>query len=88
MIITNQYTGEMASYARWQNENIYQCCDEIGREERERDRGIFFGSIHNTLDYICAVNRSILTFLKGMLPDRNPPGNAEWIDWDELKFTH
>ena len=46
---------------------------------------MFFGSIHNTLDHICVVNRSILTFLNGTLPERNPPGHAVWPDWEELK---
>lgn len=46
---------------------------------------MFFGSIHNTLDHICVVNRSILTFLNGALPDRRPFGHVEWPDWDELK---
>ena len=46
---------------------------------------MFFGSIHNTLEHICVVNRSILMFLKGTLPERNPPGHPVWPDWDELK---
>ncbi|MDV4169647.1 DinB family protein [Rhodovulum sp. FJ3] len=84
-MITNEYIDEMATYARWQNDNIYRCCEEIGPEERKRDRGMFFGSIHNTLDHICVVNRSILTLLNGTLPERNPPGHAVWSDWEELK---
>lgn len=84
-MITNDYVDEMATYARWQNDNVYQCCEEIGLEERKLDRGMFFGSIHNTLDHICVVNRSILTFLNGTLPERNARGHAVWPDWDELK---
>lgn len=84
-MITNEYIHEMATYTRWQNDNIYECCEEIGPEERKRDRRMFFGSIHNTLDHICVVNRSILTFLDGILPERNPLGHAVWPDWEELK---
>ena len=84
-MITHEYIREMAAYTRWQNDTLYKCCDAIGPEERTRDRGLFFGSIHNTLDHICVVNRSILTFLNGTLPERNPPGHAAWPDWDELK---
>lgn len=84
-MITNEYLHEMATYTRWQNDNIYKCCEEIGSEERKRDRGMFFGSIHNSLDHICVVNRSILTFLEGTLPERNPPGHAVWPDWEALK---
>lgn len=84
-MITNNYIKEMASYSRWQNDSVFKCCDDIGSEERTRDRGMFFGSIHNTLDHICVVNRSILTFLNGTLPERNPPGGVVWPDWEQLK---
>ena len=84
-MITNDYVREMATYARWQNDNVYKCCDDIGPEERDLDRGMFFGSIHKTLDHMCVVNRSILTFLDGTLPDRNSPGHAVWPDWEKLK---
>lgn len=86
-MITPIYVAEMAAYSRWQNDNVYRVCDEIGPEERERDRGLFFGSIHNTLDHICSVNRSILTFIDGTMPERTPPGQVVWHDWDALKTT-
>lgn len=84
-MISYDYVEEMAKYTRWQNDSVYQCCDEIGQQERMRDRGMFFGSIHNTLDHICVVNRTILTFLDGVLPERIPYGQMVWSDWDELK---
>jgi uncharacterized damage-inducible protein DinB len=70
---------------RWQNDNVYECCEEIGPEARNLDRGMFFGSIHNTLDHICVVNQSILTFLNGSLPERDLPVLAIWPDWEDLK---
>ena len=84
-MITNEYIDEMSTYAHWQNNSVYQFCDEIGQQERKRDRGMYFGSIHNTLDHICVVNRSILTFLNGNLPERSPSDQAVWPDWDVLK---
>ena len=84
-MITNEYIQEMAAYTRWQNDNVFTFCDEIGLEARQLDRGMFFGSIHNTLDHICVVNRSILTFLDGVFPERNPQGHVVWSDWEELK---
>lgn len=84
-MISIGYVDEMAKYARWQNENVYQCCEDIGPQERGRDRGMFFGSIHNTLDHICVVNRAILTFLDGAMPLQNPLGQVAWPNWDELK---
>ncbi|GAA6142744.1 DinB family protein [Hydrogenophaga sp. 5NK40-0174] len=84
-MISTRYVDEMAKYSRWQNDGIYQCCEDIGSEERGRDRGMFFGSIHNTLDHICVVNRAILTFLDGAVPSQNPPGHVAWTSWEELK---
>ncbi|MEL6362321.1 MAG: DinB family protein [Pseudomonadota bacterium] len=84
-MITNEYVQEMATYTRWQNDNIYQCCEAIGPAERTRDRGMFFSTIHNTLDHICVVNLNILSFLEGNLPERNPSNNVMWPDWEELK---
>ena len=84
-MITPGYVAEMAAYARWQNDNLYRICDEIGQTERQRDRGLFFGSIHHTLNHICLVNRSILSYLDGIKPPRIPLDEMVWPDWDELK---
>ncbi|WP_306140795.1 DinB family protein [Roseibium sp. MMSF_3412] len=84
-MITNDYINEMATYTRWQNDTVFQLCDGIGHDERNRDRGLFFGSIHKTLDHICVVNRRILTFLDGTLPERSPRGHVAWPDWEDLK---
>ena len=84
-MITPAYVSEMADYSRWQNDTTYRLCDEIGQVERERDRGLFFGSIHHTLNHICLVNRSILTYLDGIMPERIPLDQMVWPDWEELK---
>ena len=48
--------------------------------ELERDRGLFSGSIHNTLNHICQVNRSILAYLDGIMPERKPLDQMVWPD--------
>ncbi|MAI45159.1 MAG: hypothetical protein CBC34_004415 [Hyphomicrobiaceae bacterium TMED74] len=77
-MITSGYVTEMAAYSRWQNDTVNRICDEIGNLERVRDRGLFFGSIHHTLDHICLINQSILTFLNGTMPARNPLDRVTW----------
>jgi uncharacterized damage-inducible protein DinB len=42
----------MARYNRWMNEKLYASCTELTEQERTRDRGAFFGSIHGTLNHI------------------------------------
>jgi len=86
-MITLDYVTEMAAYSRWQNDNVYRICGDIGQEERQRDRGLFFGSIHGTLDHICKINRTILTFIDGVMPERSSPHEVVWSDWEDLKAT-
>jgi uncharacterized damage-inducible protein DinB len=46
------YFTTMARYNRWMNERIYDCCAGLSDEERKKDRGAFFNSIHGTLNHI------------------------------------
>jgi len=51
-MITAYHCHLMARYNRWMNGKLYDCCAEIADDERKRDRGAFFGSIHATLNHI------------------------------------
>lgn len=42
----------MARYNRWMNEKVYAACATLSDEERKRDRGAFFKSIHGTLNHL------------------------------------
>jgi len=42
----------MARYNHWMNAKLYGICGELSDEERKRDMGAFFGSIHRTLNHI------------------------------------
>jgi uncharacterized damage-inducible protein DinB len=42
----------MATYNRWQNENLYGAADGLSDEVRKQQRGAFFGSIHGTLNHL------------------------------------
>jgi uncharacterized damage-inducible protein DinB len=42
----------LAQYNRWFNQRLYEACEKLPDEERKRDRGAFFGSIHNTLNHL------------------------------------
>jgi len=50
----------LAQYNRWFNERLYASCDTLSDEERKRDRGAFFGSIHNTLNHLVWGDRTWL----------------------------
>jgi uncharacterized damage-inducible protein DinB len=47
----------MSQYNSLMNERIYQVVATLSMEERERDMGIFFRSIHGTLNHILLADR-------------------------------
>ena len=51
-MITPEYCQLMARYNRWMNERLYALVADIPDEERKRDRGAFFGSMHGTLNHL------------------------------------
>lgn len=42
----------LARYNGWFNERLYDACERLGDDERRRDRGAFFGSVHGTLNHL------------------------------------
>jgi uncharacterized damage-inducible protein DinB len=51
-MFTGAYPQLMAEYNRWMNEKVYAACAGLSDEERRRDRGAFFKSIHLTLNHL------------------------------------
>jgi uncharacterized damage-inducible protein DinB len=54
---TINYARAMASYNRWMNIRIYDACSILSDEERKRDVGAFFKSIHGTLNHLLLADR-------------------------------
>lgn len=42
----------LARYNAWMNDKLYAACATLSDEERKRDRGAFFRSIHGTLNHV------------------------------------
>jgi uncharacterized damage-inducible protein DinB len=55
----------LAAYNRWMNERLYALCAEFPDEERRRDRGAFFRSIHGTLNHLLLADRVWLGRFRG-----------------------
>ncbi len=47
----------LARYNRWMNEKLYALCAQLSCEERTRDLGAFFHSIHGTLNHLLLTDR-------------------------------
>lgn len=60
----DDYGHVMARYNRWQNDVLFKLCDQIGDDERRRDRGMFFKSIHATLNHLVHIDIRILGIMK------------------------
>ena len=86
-MIDRAYVQRMARYNRWQNENVYGVADRLSEEERRRERGAFFGSIHKTLSHLLWGDRIWMSRFSDV--PRPPGGIPEsvslYYDWDELK---
>ena len=46
-----------ARYNRWMNERLYAAASGLSDAERKRDRGAFFGSLHNTLAHLVLADK-------------------------------
>ncbi|MFT3925635.1 MAG: DinB family protein [Myxococcales bacterium] len=55
----------LARYNLWMNDRVYGLLAKLEDEERKRDRGAFFGSIHGTLNHILLGDRAWLGRLTG-----------------------
>jgi len=47
----------LARYNRWMNQRLYTACETLSDEERKRERGAFFGSIHHTLTHLVLADK-------------------------------
>jgi uncharacterized damage-inducible protein DinB len=84
-MIDRHYCIVMASYNRWMNERLYACCAEVGDEERRRDRGAFFGSIHATLNHLLYGDLAWLSRFTGDPPQSPRLGEEIHADFETLR---
>lgn len=64
-MITPLFAQSMAAYNAWQNESLYGAASTLSSEDRQQDRGAFFGSIEATLAHIHWGDRAWLHRLAG-----------------------
>jgi uncharacterized damage-inducible protein DinB len=50
----------LAEYNTWMNETLYASCAQLSDEERTRDLGAFFRSVHGTLNHILLADHAWL----------------------------
>ena len=87
-MIDTAYVQRMARYNRWQNANLYGVAETLNDEERRRERGAFFGSIHKTLSHLLWADRIWMSRFFSEVPKPQagiPESVSLYPDWDGLK---
>jgi uncharacterized damage-inducible protein DinB len=78
----------MARYNRWQNGSLYKSAGGLSDEERRRDLGAFFGSIHATLNHLLWADQIWMHRFAGTAapPAKSPRQSVEsLLPWNELE---
>jgi uncharacterized damage-inducible protein DinB len=78
------YARGMAAYNQWMNEKIYACAAGLSDEERKREMGAFFGSIHRTLNHIYVGDEAWMQRLAGEPVTMTSPAEVRFSDFEEL----
>ncbi len=86
-MITPAYMKLMAAYNEWQNHSLYAAASSLSDDERRKDRGAFFASIHGTLSHVLWGDRAWLSrFTDSPAPDEAIGESASMIDdWEILR---
>jgi uncharacterized damage-inducible protein DinB len=79
------YATGMAAYNRWMNEKVYAAAAELTDEERKRDLGAAFGSVHGTLNHLLLGDRSWLQRFRGEPVTMKSPDEEVYADFEELR---
>ena len=87
-MIDPAYVQRMARYNRWQNANLYGVADTLSDDERRRERGAFFGSIHQTLSHLLWADQIWMSRFSSAVekPQAGIPESVSlYPAWDGLK---
>lgn len=84
-MIDRAYCRTLARYNAWMNRKIYGLCAGMSDEERKRDRGAFFGSIHGTLNHLVYADLANLSRFTGDPPEVPPLGVDLYDDFEALR---
>lgn len=83
-MIDRTYCQTLASYNQWMNQKLYTLCATFSDEERKRDVGAFFHSIHGTLNHLLCGDRIWLNRFLGEAVYSVTWGQDLYSDFEEL----
>lgn len=80
-----EQTRDMAAYNQWMNKRLYSVCAELSDVERCKNRGVFFKSIHGTLNHLLLADRVWLGRFFGKPFPIDRLDQELYHDFDELR---
>jgi uncharacterized damage-inducible protein DinB len=86
-MIDKGYVEHFARYNRWQNECLFSVVDALADQDRRRERGAFFGSIHATLNHLLWGDRMWMSRFAATPPPEGgiPQSVSLRENWSDLK---
>ena len=80
---------QFAAYNRWANRRLYDEAARLPDAARRRDVGVFFRSLHGTLNHLVVGDRVWLRRLTGEGPEPARLNEIVYDDFDALRnFNH
>lgn len=91
-MVTLDWLRALSRYNRWMNDKLYSLSATLGDEERKRDQGAFFKSIHGTFNHLLLADRVWLARFTGvsvadgfMAPGIRSLDQELYADFEELR---
>jgi uncharacterized damage-inducible protein DinB len=86
-MIDPNFVRVMAQYNSEMNRRIYAAAAKLTDEQRKQDRGLFWKSLHGTLNHLLWGDRQWMSRLDGWPPNTapNPQSPTLYPDFDELR---
>jgi uncharacterized damage-inducible protein DinB len=78
------YAVAMAAYNKWMNDKVYQLAAGLSDQERKRNLGAFFKSIHGTLNHVLVSDQSWMQHFGGQAVPTTGPDQELFADFGEL----
>lgn len=76
---------QLAAYNRWANRRLYDEAASLTDEVRKRDVGLFFGSVHGTLNHLLVTDYIWMRRFTGDGPQPERLNQILYDDFDELR---
>jgi uncharacterized damage-inducible protein DinB len=75
----------LAAYNSWMNEKLYAAAAQLTDEQRKKDLGAFFRSVHGTLNHLLLADRSWLQRFRGEPVTMTSPHDELYAAFEKLR---